>query len=156
MPGNVKTGNGATVTIVSAGADAFSLDVKGISALEETIEALEDSDLSSTQMEYCAADLAELGQINLRVRWDNSKVAGTQVDLGHSSTIVVTFPLLPGEVTAATLTGTGFIAGRTGPELENNQIAEGTIAYQFDGGRGGAQQDGTALAGVAVNYTAGA
>lgn len=126
MP-NVTTGNSTTIAFATSG---FTPSVVSFDGLEETLEGLIDSDLSTTNYETMVpADLIAVSPMTATIRWDNGDVP----PLGTVELITITFPLESGESTGATLAGTGFISGRTGPNLVNNTIAEASISIQFDG-----------------------
>ena len=124
----VKSGNGATLVFTASG---FTPLVVSIDGLEETLEALQDSDLSTTNYHtMCPADLKEISPVTAAIRWEQDNVAPIAGGVGL---ITLTYQLEDGESIPATLKGTGFITGRTSPSLANNEIAEGSITFQFDG-----------------------
>lgn len=125
---SVKSGNGATLVFAAFG---FTPRVVSIDGLEETLEALQDSDLSTTNYHtMCPADLKEISPMTAAIRWEQDDVPPIDGTVGL---ITLSYQLESGESTPATLTGTGFITGRTSPNLANNEIAEGSITFQFDG-----------------------
>lgn len=123
----VKSGNSTTLVF---GTSSFTPVLVSADGLEETLEALQDSDLSTTNYHTMApADLKEISPLTCAIRWENGDVP----PIGTVEPITFTFPLESGQTVGATLAGTGFISGRTGPNLANNEIAEGSITIQFDG-----------------------
>ena len=127
----VKSGNGATLVFAAFG---FTPLIVSIDGLEETLEALQDSDLSTTNYHtMCPADLKEISPMTAVIRWEQNDVAPLSNAFANIGLITLTYALEEGESTAATLKGTGFITGRTSPNLANNEIAEGSITFQFDG-----------------------
>lgn len=124
---SVKSGNGATLTFATSG---FTPLVVSMDGLEETLEALQDSDLSTTNYHtMCPADLKEIAPFTAEIRWEQDDIP----PLGTVELITLTYQLESGESVAATLTGTGFMTSRTSPALANNEIAAGSIAIQLDG-----------------------
>lgn len=124
---SVKSGNGATLAFATSG---FTPLVVSIDGLEETIEALQDSTLATTNTHtYCPADLSEISPMSAAIRWEQDDIP----PLGTVELITLTYQLESGEGTAATLVGSGFITGRRSPDLANNEIAEGTVTFMFDG-----------------------
>ena len=124
----VKSGNGATLVFTGIG---FTPLVVSIDGLEETLEALQDSDLSTTNFHtMCPADLKEISPVTAAIRWAQGNVVPMT---GAVGLITLSYQLEDGESTPAALTGTGFITGRTSPSLANNEIAEGSLTFQLDG-----------------------
>lgn len=125
---SVVSGNSATITF---GTSTFTPIVVSIDGLEETLEALQDSDLSTTNTHtYVAADLRELAPLSATIRWEQNDLPPIA---GVSETITITYARESGESTPATLAGTGFLTSRRSPDLANDTIAEGTITIQYDG-----------------------
>ncbi len=124
---SVKSGNGATLAFGTSG---FTPLVVSMDGLEETLESLDTSTLATTNYRtMCPADLKEISPFTATLRWEQDDVP----PLGTVELITLTYQLESGESTPATLAGTGYINGRTGPNLENNVIADATITIQLDG-----------------------
>ena len=127
MP-DVTTGNSATIAFATSG---FTPTIVSIDGLEETLEALENSNLSTTNYKTMVpADLKDISPVTVAIRWDNGDIP----PLGTVELMTTTFPLESGESVAATFTATGFLTARSGPNLANNEIASGSITIQYDGG----------------------
>ena len=125
---SVKSGNGATITFATSGFTPLLVTIDG---LEQTLEALQDSTLATTNVHtYCPADLSEISPMSATIRWEQDDVPPLD---GTIELITITYQLESGESTAATLAGSGFITGRRSPDLANNEIAEGTFTLMFDG-----------------------
>jgi hypothetical protein len=124
---SVKSGNGAAFTFGTSGFTPLAVSIDG---LEETLEALQDSDLSTTNYHtMCPADLIEISPFTAEIRWEQGDIP----PLGTVELITLTYQLETGESVAATLTGTGFLTSRVGPNLANNEISSGSITIQLDG-----------------------
>lgn len=124
------TGNSATVTF---GTSNFAPKIRSITIGERTREALNDSDLTTTnQMTFIPSDLIDAGGFTMEVEWDQSAAVFPPITAA-AETITITFPLKPGEGTAATLAGTGFLTSVSGPNVENGAIMVATIGVKWDG-----------------------
>ena len=140
------TGNGGTFTVsavVDANGDAdtavaaffTNLKVKDITFPEEALERIECSDLStSVYRQYIPSDLTDPPQVTLLANFNTFyEVPYVGQRLG---TATVTFPLRPGEDTAATYAGTAYVGSVTRPRLANGTIQEITLRIDFDGATG--------------------
>lgn len=125
------TGNTATVTF---GTSSLTVAFDRVTIGSETREALEDSDLTTTNyMTYLPADLRTPPIITFSYFFDQSD---TSFPSGGAAaeTLTVTFPLKSGETSAATFTATGFIIDPHGDiEIANNELMKGTLQFQCDG-----------------------
>ena len=125
---SVKTGNGATLAFGTSGFTPLVLSIDG---LDETLAALDDSTLATTNYRtMCPGDLIEMAPFTVAIRWEQDDLPPLNV---VAETITLTYALESGESSGATLIATGFLTGRTGPSLANDEIAEASIAIQFDG-----------------------
>ena len=123
------TGNGATLAFTThSGAYKYAI----LTLPEETLEALEDSDLSTTNhMSFCPSDLADGGELTAEYIFDT--LNQDEPPVGTLDDITITFPLGDGEQTAAKFVASGFITSLTRPVLENGTIARGTFVFKVDG-----------------------
>ena len=124
------TGNSTTLTLATTGSLGRITSVGGF---EEELPEIEDNDLSSDgHMEYIFGDLIDHGEVEFPVVFDPDNMEA----LGVVETGTITFPLLPGQATAAKLAGTGALKKRSFGSLENNVRAEGAYVWKFDGKTG--------------------
>lgn len=124
------TGN--TSTIAFGTTTGFTPAVTVIGGLEETLEALEISDLATaTDKEYQPDDLRDREPITCQYQYDQS--AGTFCPLGVVETITITYGLKSGEATAATLAGSGFVRRRKSGDIQNGELMIGEFDVFFDG-----------------------
>lgn len=124
------TGNGATLVLTTTGSIGR---VISIPAFEEEIDAVEDNDLGTTgHDEYIPGDLTHHNEMEIPVVMTTDAPAA----LGVPETGTITYPLLPGQATAAKLAGTGFLVKRASGAMENNTRAEASYAWRFDGKTG--------------------
>lgn len=124
------TGNSATIAF---GTSAFVANVYSIGGTSQSREALEDSHLGTTnQKTYIPTDLYEPGEFEIEFEWDQSFSVFPPI-AAAPETITVTFPLKSGELTAATLAGSGFLTEVSGPDVENGSIMRGTATIKWDG-----------------------
>ena len=122
------TGNQSTFVLTSAGAVGTA---KMINPGEETIEALEDSDLSTTnQKTFQPDDLSDPGEGTMTYFMDT---AATQIAVGAVDTLTITYPQRTGETAPATEAGTVIITGNQKPTLANGQLQEGELKFKWDG-----------------------
>lgn len=124
------TGNQATITFASG--ISASLKVRSIDPSEQSLGQLDASDLSTTG-EKCLIpeDLSDPRELSVEWLWDTfdvPPVLGTNLGL-----VTITFPLRTGELTPATLAGTGYVAAVKYPQLANNELQVGTMRVQYDG-----------------------
>ena len=127
------TGNGTTIAFGTSG---FTANVYSISGSAQTREALESSHLGTTSFkEYIVDDLVEPGEFEIEFEWDQSFATFPPISAA-AETITITYPLKSGEVTNATLAGTGFLISTTGPTATNGEIMRGMATVKFDGQTG--------------------
>ena len=127
------TGNGTTL---SFGTSGFTANIYSISGATFDREALETTHLGTTAFkEYIADDLVEPGEFEIEFEWNQSFSTFPPIS-GAAETITVTYPLKSGELTNATLAGTGFLTSSTGPNVANGEIMRGTATIKFDGNTG--------------------
>jgi len=126
-----NTGHGATIAF---GTLSLAYPWRKISAVEQSGEAVEDTNLASTLKTFVPGDVYEPGEFEIEYAF------GTKVALpaiGTVETITLTLPLGSGEATAGDLEGTGFIMSRTAfPELSTNGYMIGKMRIAFDGAGG--------------------
>lgn len=126
------TGNGVTLTLGTSG---WTLNVVSIAVAGQTLEMLDDSDLATTgHVEKLAADLTDAGSFTATCRLNQSGDVPVPVKTAESATI--TFGLLSGESTAATLAGTGNVTAGGDINIANNEIMNTTLTFTWDGRTG--------------------
>lgn len=124
------TGNGATLT-----RSGFTVDIRSINIGEQTIDLLDISVLSTTGfMEKISADLADAGSFTVEYLFDATDADVTLGGAAVSTTI--TFPVVGGSGTAATLAGTAICTGKKFPDLQNNELQVASATFSWAGGTG--------------------
>lgn len=120
---NPDTGNGTTL---ACGTSGFNARLTNIEEVEQAIEALESSDLSTTnQKEWTPSDLYDFPEFGLEFFFNTGTV--TYPSVGVSENITITYP--GGKV----LAGTGFFTSRVFPQAVNGQLLKGKAKIKFDG-----------------------
>lgn len=120
---NPDTGNGTTL---ACGTSGFNARITRIGEVEQTIAALESSDLGTTnQMEYLPSDLYDFGEFDIEYFFNT----GTTVmpTIGVSENITITFP------GTKVLAGSGFFTSRSFPEAVNGSLMKSKGKIKFDG-----------------------
>lgn len=144
MPICADTGNQATLAVSAPKlADGSTTDtdvatffsaakVVRIEFPEEALERVECSHLGTDiYKSYIPADLVDPPQVNVTVNFETlHKVPFVGQVLG---TVTITFPLRPGESTAANYAGTGYIGAITMPTLANGELQQVQLRIDFDG-----------------------
>ena len=126
------TGNGV---VLALGTSNWTLNVVSIAVGGQTLEMLDDSDLATTgYMEKLAADLTDAGSFSAVCRLNQS--GDVPVPVTTAETATITFGLLSGEMTAATLSGTGNVTGGGDINIANNEIMNTTLTFTWDGSTG--------------------
>ena len=126
------TGNGVTLALGTSG---WTLNVVSISVAGQTLEMLDDSDLATTgYTEKLAADLIDAGSFTAVCRLNQS--ADKPIPTTTAETATITFGLLSGEMTAATLSGTGNVTGGGDVNIANNEIMNTNLVFTWDGRTG--------------------
>jgi hypothetical protein len=126
------TGNGV---VLALGTSNWTLNVVSIAVGGQTLEMLDDSDLATTgYMEKLAADLTDAGSVSAVCRLNQS--GDVPVPVTTAETATITFGLLSGEMTAATLSGTGNVTGGGDVNIANNEIMNTTLTFTWDGRTG--------------------
>lgn len=127
-----NTGIGAT--LVLSGGSTFSARWKSIGGFNQSVGALDDTALDSTDYkEMVADDLAEIEPISVEFF---AALGTTPPAVGTVCTATITMPKQPGQNTAATLTGSAIITRLQQPELSVGSRLMATIELQFDGKTG--------------------
>lgn len=123
------TGLGATITLSVSGVIG---NVVSISAWASTLEKLDISTLATTGFKkYRKGDLAEPGELTLRVQFDTKDDLPT---LGTAETATVAFPKqVVGSAAKGSLAGTGFLTQIGTPEMTINKVSEVEVKFAFDG-----------------------
>ncbi len=128
------TGN--TASLAFGTTTGFTPSLVSIECPEEVREALEDTDLAVVGAKTSVPDhLYEPGESPCVMYWDQSAGTFPPID-ADPETITVTFPLKAGEITAATLAGTGFLTRRKGPIVQNGELMRGEFTIKWDGKTG--------------------
>lgn len=121
------TGNGATLT-----RSGFTVDIRSITIGNQTIDLLDVSILSTTGfMEKISADLADAGSFTVEYLFD-----ATDVDValgGAAVSTTITFPVVGGSGTAATISGTAICTDKKFPDLQNNELQVASATFTWDG-----------------------
>lgn len=137
--GLIDTGNGATLAVTGFAGDGVSAKVVSIGSLEETVERIDVSHLTTAgHREYMMGDLIDHGEIEAEYYFGTASPPVPQTGAGvsgtsavGSSTVTINFP--GGTGSNGTLSGSGFISKRRGPELRNNAPQIAMIGVAFDG-----------------------
>jgi hypothetical protein len=128
------TGNGV---VLALGTSNWTLDVVSIAVGGQTLEMLDDSDLSTTgYTEKLAADLVDAGSFSAVCRFNQSDANGFISPVTTAETATITFGLLSGEMVAANLSGTGNVTGGGDINIANNEIMNVTLTFTWDGRTG--------------------
>lgn len=127
------TGNLTTVAF-SAGITFSGGSYSRIEFEGESIEPLEDSDLSTTTyMTYVPGDLKDTPTVTL-THWNTP---GTLPPVGSGTsnigTLTITYRLLAGQSTPASLVMTGFITSAPPGAIANNELQQSTIVFKANG-----------------------
>lgn len=129
------TGHGASVTF---GTTSWSGKLKGIPTnLSRKAPPVEITYLgSSTNKEYMAGDLADLGEVTLDVAYESK--TGLPALSTAPETVTITWPLAPGGggATAANIAGTAVITGVVYPPMQTGTMQIGQITIQYTGATG--------------------
>lgn len=121
------TGNGATLT-----RSGFTVDIVSISIGDQTIDTLDISLLSTTGfIEKIATDLADAGEFTVEYLFDATDADVTLGGAAESTTI--TWPVVGGSGTAATLAGTAIVTTKKFPDLMNNELQTASVTFTWDG-----------------------
>lgn len=128
-----QKGTGTTITFSFSApfaSTSFSGRYQQIGGLGESLEVLDDTHLGSTvTKEYEVADLMDLEPIECTVFTDTD----VSIPIGKKALITITYPPKSGQTNGARLSATGFIASRTGPDVQVNQHLMSNFSIQFDG-----------------------
>lgn len=130
------TGNLATVAF-SAGITFTGGLYRRIEFEGESVEPLDDSILANTTyMTKVPGDLKEPPIATLT----HFTIPGTVPPIARGvlniGTLTITYRLLTGQSTPASITGTGFITSGPPGQIANNELQENTITFQFNGKTG--------------------
>jgi hypothetical protein len=120
-------GTGASITFGTSG---FAADLITLTLPEFTREAIETTHLGTTGAKtFKSAKLYTVGDISATFDHDPRE---TNMITQAAETITITYPLQAGEVTAKTLSFTGFVMSWGGEEMtvDNRMITNATIKAQ--------------------------
>ena len=142
-----STGN--TSTFVFSEWGAYAPKILSIKPPPYTVEALDDTDLSTTVFKQMVpGDLQEIGAMQIVVRlpsdtakrFANEVVAVMEAGIGMDiapGTATISWPAgTAGDATDPTLVGSAFVIGFDPDELNNDDPGTVTIELQFDGKTG--------------------
>ena len=121
------TGNSATLTRTG-----FTVDIRSITIANQTIGLLDVSIISTTGfMEKISADLADAGSFTVEYLFD---ATDADVALGGAAVATtITFPLVGGSGTPATIAGTAICTDKKFPDLQNNELQVAQATFTWDG-----------------------
>lgn len=139
-----NTGNGAVVTLTN---QTLVVGPKKITVGGKSIGTIDVTDLSATRgsaQKLIPEDIAEVDEVSIEGNWNSEAVMPKLGDVsaevsttpGNGDELTITWPLYPGQLTAAKLTGTGFFTGIAFPDFENNAPQEGSMTWNFNGAVG--------------------
>jgi hypothetical protein len=127
MPSAYYTGEGATANFPGiSSACARSISVSGFSVDKIDATCLDSSNFK----EYIPSFLKEPGEVSATFRFDGELPVAS---VGTVGTATITFGLLDGESTAASLTGSGFLTDVSTSEINGTSLVEMTVTFAFDG-----------------------
>lgn len=127
MPSAYYTGEGATATFPGiTSACARSISISGFSVDKIDATCLDSSNFK----EYVPSFLKEPGEVSATFRFDGTLPLASVGDVG---TATISFGLLDGETTAASVTGSGFITDVSTSEINGSSLIEMTVSFAFDG-----------------------
>ena len=129
-----RSGQGITIVFATSG---FTALIRSIAGLEESRAAIETSHLAlavNSERTRVPGDLIDLSNMTIVYEFDQSFSTKPPIT-DDPETVTITFPLRAGEVTPATLAGSGFLMRRKGPDVEVNadETMMGESDLQFDG-----------------------
>lgn len=126
----VDTLHGTTIAFATT---SFTANFNQIGGTEESREAIETTHLGTTDYRtFAVGDLVDPGGFDAEFQWNPS--FGTFPPISSAAeTITITFPLASGEVTNATLAGTGFLTSAKGGDAVRNatDLAVGTLTVKW-------------------------
>lgn len=125
------TGHGFTVTFGTSGFTALMRECDLPNEVRQAIDAAYVGDASVLKI---PGDTTDHGQFTLRWVFNPTVAMPT---FAAAETITITLPKMnSGSSAASTLAGTGFVTERKYPNLQSNQLNEGTLVGVFDGDTG--------------------
>lgn len=139
-----NTGNGATATLANqdivVGIRKITIGGKNIG----TIDVTELDRIKGDPQQLIPGDIAEVDEVTVEGNWDTEtalpKLGDVSDDVsataGDGDVLTITWPLFPGQATAAKITGTGFFTGINFPEFENDAEQSGSMTWKFNGKTG--------------------
>ncbi len=120
-------GEGATATFPGiSSACARSISISGFSVDKIDATCLDSSNFK----EYIPSFLKEPGEVSATFRFDGALPVASVGDVG---TATISFGLLDGETTAASLSGSGFLTDVSTSEINGTSLVEMTVTFAFDG-----------------------
>ena len=125
------TGLGSTL-VFSGGIDFTGFRTRSISEIDRFVDELDDTALNSDGFyEVVPDDLKRVDPFDVEIYYE-----GVDPPIGEVGTITLTFSLTGSGTNPATLTGSGFIARASTPELVAGGRKIITIQVRFDGKTG--------------------
>jgi len=124
------TGNSATIVFGTSG---FTANYSRIGGSGMGRESLDVSHLGTSDWKaFQPDDLVDGGEFSCEFQWDQSASTFPPIT-AVAETVTITYPMKSGETTAATLSGSGFLTGSTGPDLVNGEIMNGEYTVKWGG-----------------------
>lgn len=122
------TGQGATITFAVG---SFVADFRSIGETSQESPKIKDSNLTNAEYEsYIPGDLIDGGETECELNFNRRAALPA---LNTPGLITITYPLGPGDATAATLIGTGFLRRRTLPQLATATLQTSKVTIVWDG-----------------------
>ena len=122
------TGHGASLTF---GTSAYSFSWTSITQSEITREEVNDTHLGSTSVTYRPGDLTDFGTFQCNFLWDQDVAEPRPSTTTAGETITITYPIAPGNSSATTKAGTGFVTSVKPPDLSTNEMQVGTLTIRW-------------------------
>ena len=120
-------GEGATATFPGiSSACARSISISGFSVDKIDATCLDSSNFK----EYVPSFLKEPGEVSATFRFDGALPIAS---VGEPGSATISFGLLDGETTAASLSGSGFLTEVSTSEINGTSLVEMTVTFAFDG-----------------------
>lgn len=132
-----QTGNGATITFSPSG---FTARYRQIGGLREFHNAIDETALSDTYENVCAAKLRRNDPIDVELYWDTDWRTPTGAEYGsqygpplgnNEQTVVITYPPKPGQTNGAKRTAKAVVLEVTSPVLANETELVGSYQLKF-------------------------
>ncbi len=120
-------GEGATASFPGiSSACARSISISGFSVDKIDATCLDSSNFK----EYVPSFLKEPGEVSATFRFAGDLPIAS---VGEPGSATISFGLLDGETTAASLSGSGFLTDVSTSEINGTSLVEMTVTFAFDG-----------------------